>query len=115
MQEDPRLLCLENCCQKAKRNISKKFKKDIKHLLTHQKCGVINYQFVLQISAQESRRKKKEYMDCLERKMQGLNNDLESFKQKCSSLDNQNMSLRAQVQQLQAQLANKSGIKEPNV
>jgi chaperonin cofactor prefoldin len=47
--------------------------------------------------------------------MQGLNNDLESFKQKCSSLDNQNMSLRAQVQQLQAQLANKSGIKEPNV
>jgi hypothetical protein len=67
------------------------------------------------ISAQESRRKKKEYMDCLERKMQGLNNDLESFKQKCSSLDNQNMSLRAQVQQLQAQLANKSGIKEPNV
>ena len=58
-----------------------------------------------QISAQESRRKKKEYMDTLEKRMDGLNNELDNFRQKCSFLEQQNASLQLQVQKLQAQLA----------
>lgn len=53
------------------------------------------------ISAQESRRKKKEYMDTLEKRMQGINDELEAFKAKYASLEKQNSSLRNQLQQAQ--------------
>merc|ERR1712038_659139 len=45
------------------------------------------------ISAQESRRKKKEYMDCLEKRMNRLASDLEEYKVKCSNLESHNSSL----------------------
>jgi len=57
------------------------------------------------ISAQESRRKKKEYMDCLERRMQSLIEELEAYKHRFTNLEGQNISLRSQVQQLQAQVS----------
>ena len=61
--------------------------------------------FPFQISAQESRRKKKEYMDCLERRMQSLVEELDVYKTRFTNLEGQNMNLRSQVQQLQAQLS----------
>ena len=56
---------------------------------------------IFQISAQESRRKKKEYMDCLERRMQSLVEELDAYKHRFTNLEGQNISLRSQVQQLQ--------------
>merc|ERR1712008_305862 len=58
------------------------------------------------ISAQESRRKKKEYMDCLEKRMHLLSDELETFKKRYATLENQNASLRSQLQQVQTQVAN---------
>merc|ERR1711910_185256 len=45
------------------------------------------------ISAQESRRKKKEYMDTLEKKMDKLVCEVTLFKNKCLALENKNASL----------------------
>ena len=59
-----------------------------------------------QISAQESRRKKKEYMDCLEKRMSVLADELEAYKKRYNHLEGQNINLRSQVQQMQAQLSN---------
>ena len=68
----------------------------------------INHEKVLyfQISAQESRRKKKEYMDCLEKRMSVLADELEAYKKRYNHLEGQNINLRSQVQQMQAQLSN---------
>ena len=63
------------------------------------------YQF--QISAQESRRKKKEYMDCLEKRMNRLASDLEEYKVKCSNLESHNSSLLSHIRTLREQLAKK--------
>ena len=54
------------------------------------------------ISAQESRRKKKEYMDTLEKRMHALSDELEAYKAKYAFLENQNVSLRNQLQQAQS-------------
>ena len=73
-----------------------------------QNCTTKTYIFsskIFQISAQESRRKKKEYMDCLERRMQSLIEELEAYKHRFTNLEGQNISLRSQVQQLQAQVS----------
>ncbi len=43
-------------------------------------------------------------MDCLERKMNSLHSELSEFKSRCSSLEEQNASLVAQIKRLQAQL-----------
>lgn len=56
------------------------------------------------ISAQESRRKKKEYMDSLEKRMEGLSNDVDTYRQRCNFLEQQNSALQLQLQKLQAQL-----------
>lgn len=66
------------------------------------------------ISAQESRRKKKEYMDCLERKMDSLHAELSQYKAKCVALEGQNSNLVAQVKRLQGQLASRNGTKAKN-
>ena len=60
---------------------------------------------MFQISAQESRRKKKEYMDTLEKRMELLNNEVDKFRQRCSFLEQQNGALQMQLQKLQAQLS----------
>lgn len=62
--------------------------------------------FILQISAQESRRKKKEYMDQLERKVEILVNENIDYKKRVESLEDSNSSLLSQLHKLQA-LVNK--------
>ena len=69
-----------------------------------------------QISAQESRRKKKEYMDTLEKRMDGLSNEVDTYRQRCGYLEQQNATLQLQLQKLQAQLSAKAqpGINNKN-
>lgn len=54
-----------------------------------------------QISAQESRRKKKEYMDTLERKVEILVTENSEYKKKIVNLEESNGSLVQQLQKLQ--------------
>merc|ERR1712113_1226543 len=53
------------------------------------------------ISAQESRRKKKEYLDRLELRCQKVEGERERWRAKYASLEKQNSSLRNQLQQAQ--------------
>lgn len=55
----------------------------------------------IQISAQESRRKKKEYMDSLERKVEILITENSEYKKKIVNLEENNGSLVQQLQKLQ--------------
>ncbi|XP_042895990.1 cyclic AMP response element-binding protein A isoform X2 [Parasteatoda tepidariorum] len=57
------------------------------------------------ISAQESRRKKKEYMDALEKKVEILSCENSEYKKKLDSLEGNNRSLLSQLQHLQAILS----------
>ena len=45
-------------------------------------------------------------MDCLEKRMHLINDELEAFKKRYATLENQNASLRSQLQQVQTQVAN---------
>jgi len=58
----------------------------------------------LQISAQESRRKKKEYMDGLERRVTMLTNENSSYRDRLNSLEDRNRELVKELQRLQALL-----------
>ncbi|CAH1114231.1 unnamed protein product [Psylliodes chrysocephalus] len=57
------------------------------------------------ISAQESRRKKKEYMDQLERKVEHLVTENSTYRQKIEILEDSNSNLLGQLQKLQAIVA----------
>ncbi|XP_060942154.1 cyclic AMP-responsive element-binding protein 3-like protein 2 [Limanda limanda] len=59
------------------------------------------------ISAQESRRKKKEYMDALEKKVENCSNENNELRMKVESLECTNKSLLQQLQSLQALVAGK--------
>lgn len=59
---------------------------------------------VFQISAQESRRKKKEYMDGLERRVTMLTNENSSYKDRLTALEDTNRELLKELQRLQALL-----------
>lgn len=56
------------------------------------------------ISAQESRRKKKEYMDGLERRVTMLTNENSSYRDRVNSLEDANRELLKELQRLQAML-----------
>ncbi|XP_031838378.1 cyclic-AMP response element binding protein A isoform X2 [Nomia melanderi] len=56
------------------------------------------------ISAQESRRKKKEYMDGLERRVTLLSNENSSYRDRLNALEDQNRELLKELQRLQALL-----------
>ncbi|XP_011501931.1 PREDICTED: cyclic AMP response element-binding protein A isoform X2 [Ceratosolen solmsi marchali] len=60
------------------------------------------------ISAQESRRKKKEYMDGLERRVTLLTNENSSYREKVSTLETTNRQLLKELQRLQAIIQRKS-------
>lgn len=45
-------------------------------------------------------------MDCLEKRMSVLADELEAYKKRYNHLEGQNINLRSQVQQMQAQLSN---------
>ncbi|XP_066489926.1 cyclic AMP-responsive element-binding protein 3-like protein 2 isoform X1 [Tiliqua scincoides] len=57
------------------------------------------------ISAQESRRKKKEYMDSLEKKVESCSNENSELRKKVEVLENTNRTLLQQLQRLQAMVA----------
>uniref|UniRef100_A0A3Q0QZL2 Cyclic AMP-responsive element-binding protein 3-like protein 2 n=1 Tax=Amphilophus citrinellus TaxID=61819 RepID=A0A3Q0QZL2_AMPCI len=59
------------------------------------------------ISAQESRRKKKEYMDALEKKVETCSNENSELRRKVETLECTNTSLLQQLQSLQAVVAGK--------
>lgn len=59
------------------------------------------------ISAQESRRKKKEYMDALEKKVENCSNENTELRRKVETLECTNKSLLQQLQALQALVAGK--------
>lgn len=65
----------------------------------------------MQISAQESRRKKKEYMDKLERQVEILVSENTSFRKKVETLEDTNANLMSQLAKLQA-LVNRQTIKK---
>jgi cyclic AMP-responsive element-binding protein 3 len=65
---------------------------------------------LLKISAQESRRKKKEYMDALERKVEVLTGENTDYKKKIESLEESNVSLLSQLQKLEALIARSSTV-----
>ena len=44
-------------------------------------------------------------MDTLEKRMDGLSSDVDTYRQRCTYLEQQNSALLQQVQKLQAQLA----------
>ncbi|KAK7497164.1 hypothetical protein BaRGS_00011458 [Batillaria attramentaria] len=54
------------------------------------------------ISAQESRRKKKEYLEALEKRVEAYNHENTDLKKKVESLESNNRSLLGQLQKLQA-------------
>lgn len=56
------------------------------------------------ISAQESRRKKKEYMDTLERKVETLESENSQYRKRLDLLEEDNTSLMAQLRKIQAEL-----------
>lgn len=60
------------------------------------------------ISAQESRRKKKEYMDALERKVEILQSENSEYRKKIETLEDSNDSLISQLNKLQALVARAS-------
>ncbi|XP_043938567.1 cyclic AMP-responsive element-binding protein 3-like protein 1 isoform X2 [Protopterus annectens] len=59
------------------------------------------------ISAQESRRKKKEYVDCLEKKVESYTSENNELWKKLETLENANRTLLQQLQKLQALVAGK--------
>lgn len=59
------------------------------------------------ISAQESRRKKKEYMDALEKKVENCSNENTELRRKVETLEGTNKSLLQQLQALQAVITGK--------
>lgn len=64
------------------------------------------------ISAQESRRKKKEFVDTLERQVEVASQELGEYKRKCEVLEKENASLQSQLRSLRAMVVGSS--KEPN-
>lgn len=60
------------------------------------------------ISAQESRRKKKEYMDSLEKRVETLLSENQEYKKKVDVLESSNRSLLSQLQRLQVLLGNQT-------
>jgi len=56
------------------------------------------------ISAQESRRKKKEYLDLLERKYEAIQDEKNGWMRKCEELEMQNKELHKQLQELKSQI-----------
>lgn len=56
----------------------------------------------MQISAQESRRKKKEYMDKLERQVELLVSENDNYLKRIDSLEETNKNLMSQLSKLQA-------------
>lgn len=64
-----------------------------------------------QISAQESRRKKKEYMDQLERRVEILVSENTDYRKRIETLEDSNTNLMSQLAKLQAMI-NRQSVKK---
>lgn len=109
----PTRLPLTKAEEKSLKKIRRKIKNKVcasTHLLQpnpdSNHCFFFLFCFVSQqISAQESRRKKKEYMDQLERKVQILVTENGDYRKKIESLEDSNASLMNQLAKLQQMVA----------
>ncbi|XP_067642530.1 cyclic AMP response element-binding protein A-like isoform X2 [Eurosta solidaginis] len=72
--------------------------------LTKAEEKIIRRKIKNRISAQESRRKKKEYMDQLEQRVEVLVNENNEQRKRCDALEHTNASLLSQLHKLQAML-----------
>ncbi|XP_011145811.1 cyclic AMP response element-binding protein A isoform X2 [Harpegnathos saltator] len=94
-EEEKRTLIAEGYPVPTKLPLSKQEEKSLKK---------IRRKIKNKISAQESRRKKKEYMDNLERRVSILSSENSSYKSKVNALEDTNRELMKEVQRLQAML-----------
>ena len=63
---------------------------------------------LFQISAQESRRKKKEFVDTLERQVEVASQELGEYKRKCQVLEKEKATLLVQLKSLRAMVVSSS-------
>lgn len=91
-EEEKRTLISEGYPIPAKLPLTKQEEKNLKK---------IRRKIKNKISAQESRRKKKEYLETLERKVESYSQENGDLRKKCDNLQNNNQSLLSQLQKLQ--------------
>ena len=81
-----------------------------KNFVSERYIWIINSGLILylnfQISAQESRRKKKEFVDTLEQRVSLASAEVDAYKKRCDLLQKQNASLITQLNNLRAMLVN---------
>lgn len=94
-EEEKRTLIAEGFSVPTKLPLTKQEEKSLKK---------IRRKIKNKISAQESRRKKKEYMDGLERRVTLLTNENSSYRDRLNSLEDRNRELMKELQRLQALL-----------
>ncbi|XP_076445399.1 uncharacterized protein LOC143283142 isoform X2 [Babylonia areolata] len=95
-EEEKRTLISEGYPIPAKLPLTKQEEKNLKK---------VRRKIKNKISAQESRRKKKEYLEQLEKRVEAFNHENSDLKKKVESLENNNRSLLGQLHKLQAMLA----------
>lgn len=92
-EEEKRTLISEGYTIPSKLPLTKQEEKNLKK---------IRRKIKNKISAQESRRKKKEYLEALEKRVEAYNHENCDLKKKVESLENNNRSLLGQLQKLQS-------------
>ncbi|KAH8371697.1 hypothetical protein KR093_008559, partial [Drosophila rubida] len=110
----PQKLPLTKAEEKSLKKIRRKIKNKVRFGIHIQVDIVANCETMLcvaQISAQESRRKKKEYMDQLERRVEILVTENHDYKKRLESLEETNANLLSQLHKLQA-LVSKHNVKK---
>lgn len=108
----PQKLPLTKAEEKSLKKIRRKIKNKVNKLNEFYK--IVPYASIvssIQISAQESRRKKKEYMDQLERRVEILVTENHDYKKRLESLEETNANLLSQLHKLQA-LVSKHNVKK---
>ncbi|KAH8296525.1 hypothetical protein KR054_007534 [Drosophila jambulina] len=108
----PQKLPLTKAEEKSLKKIRRKIKNKVSSLTN--KIDPIKHSVtmeIFQISAQESRRKKKEYMDQLERRVEILVTENHDYKKRLEGLEETNANLLSQLHKLQA-LVSKHNVKK---
>ncbi|XP_070189076.1 cyclic AMP-responsive element-binding protein 3-like protein 1 isoform X2 [Littorina saxatilis] len=95
-EEEKRTLISEGYPIPAKLPLTKQEEKNLKK---------VRRKIKNKISAQESRRKKKEYLEALEKRVEAFNHENSDLKKKVDSLENNNRTLMGQLAKLQAAIA----------
>lgn len=101
----PTRLPLTKAEEKSLKKIRRKIKNKVCTLSSLFWLNILMQKPLFQISAQESRRKKKEYMDQLERKVQLLVTENNDYRKKIENLEDSNSNLMNQLAKLQQMVA----------